>query len=193
MDFVLLTNQNSLNLSAFNMKLFKLLLLFAVWIFAYSAFSQTQKIGHKSHSGSVATFAFQEDGGYGLPPQLLKVYELDCVVKYLDTCVIEIFTKTFSSEKYMDTLCENNQYRYMNLADKGVIDSLKQNSYFRSVEFIGFEVLNQSSQSKENSVPIFIKKPKTGNKLPLLFVFISLVVAILFWFQYKVQRNSALS
>jgi hypothetical protein len=172
------------------MKQLQLLLLFAVWIFAYSAFSQTQKIAHKSHSGSVATFTIEGDGGYGLPTQF---YILDTVVKYSDTCVIEIFTKTFSSEKYMDTLCENNQYRYMNLADKGVIDSLKQNSYFRSVEFIGFEVLNQSSQSKENSVPIFIKKPKTGNKLPLLFVFIGLVVAILFWFQYKVQRNSALS
>jgi hypothetical protein len=175
------------------MKTIKLSFILFLWICAFPVFSQTEKIAHKSHSGTTATFSLQEDGGYGLPSEL---HRLDSVKKYLDTCVVEFFSVIWSRSRNsitIDTLCDNNQYRYLNLGSQRVIDSLKQYPYFKNVKFIGFSENESSPKTKKNTFPFSFHNPNGGGNLPMLVTFICLLVAVLFIAQYKSKRIATLT
>ena len=179
----------------------------------FTAFSQTKKIAHLSHSGSNESFiAANYIDNLGNPPDMWRV---DSIIKINDSTIVEVSYNWNRPGPRYDTLkyegefyqidstiyLENSkrvQYKSGVFTGNKIVDTInykQQNSYcapgfgkypvnYKHVNLKGFE----KEKEKENFIPIS-NLPKRGGKLMILFGLFSLLLILLTKLAYKKQSQ----
>lgn len=113
-----------------------------------SAFSQTKRIAHKSHSGTAASFSRYSAHNFGLPP-----IHLDSVLKLSDKKVVRYRSYGYTgSQAITDTISHHIHFINPSIS----LDSLK--TLFPDTKFIGFD---KAPPHQEKAGPSK-KKKKSG-------------------------------
>lgn len=96
-----------------------------ILLFSVSAFSQTELIAYKSHSGNMAHFKLTGYDNLGEPPIFI-----DSIIKLNDTTIVEYLSWGGNDTVQNHPVCKMSQ---------ASLDSLKGSYYDYSIRFINFE------------------------------------------------------
>jgi len=122
-------------------------LSFFVLLTAPSLFAQTTIIAHKSHSGTLSTFAYAPSGNFGEPPPRLV-----SVTKINDTTIIQHIND-------MGFIYDDTIYNHPIFSDPNMSVDTMQKMYYHAVEFKGFEkkivepVMEETLPAKQKAEP----------------------------------------
>lgn len=169
----------------------KYLIIFLFLGVLSNAFSQTELIAYKSHSGDMDKFDDAGCENLGIPP-----LRIDTIVILNDSTIIEISSRHWSGRPgfcVKDTVVNHPMYQKSSDYKK-----LKGTYYDTSIVFINYDTLSAKEkkrmakkQKKENSVfPVSTQFPNSGNRLlVMLSLFMGLFV-VMIW-QFNKRKISA--